>query len=394
MRVSYSKVNTGAAESSTSCCCTAITSWRTHNAHGKETRVARENSMQAKEPAIAVSLALLLDGRRQGLTLSQIMNTGALLIDDRPESDATLRKRFERARARLGQVGIVISIAPGSEAEQEPRYVLDAGLSYSAEQSVQLSGEQALRLSYLLAICEQADLPFRDDLERARLRLTTMMRVEVDGDASAPGLAPAASSHAGLPTSDGANEPALDVISDAYAHAHPIEFSYVNAHGEPSRRTVAVYGLFTHRAHTYVVGFDEGRRGVRVFRVGRIATEPAPAIDTRRTYAVPADFSLSDYRHLPFQYGEEPFIATFRDTRGMTDRERSALTQDLGSWEIAKTDVASHDRATWTVEASDVEEAARWSTHALSTNGLLPISPERLVSAVRDGLERTVRIHG
>ncbi|MBS5478821.1 MAG: hypothetical protein KHY83_09195, partial [Coriobacteriia bacterium] len=110
--------------------------------------MARENSMQAKEPAIAVSLALLLDGRRQGLTLSQIMNTGALLIDDRPESDATLRKRFERARARLGQVGIVISIAPGSEAEQEPRYVLDAGLSYSAEQSVQLSGEQALRLSY------------------------------------------------------------------------------------------------------------------------------------------------------------------------------------------------------------------------------------------------------
>ena len=375
---------------------------------------APSDASRAVEPAIAVRLALLLDGRRTGLTFDEIVASGTLSIDDNDESEDTLRKRFERARERLGRVGIVVS---GTNVADETRYVVNAGLSYSAEQSITLDGEQALQLASLLAICRQADLPFRDDLERARTRLASMVRVD-GGDSPETEMAghKATTTHkalrhpAGSPESrkgpspsprqahDTARppvpverpaEPALDVVTDAYTQARPLVFSYVNARGVASQRTVSVYGLFKHRAHTYFVGLDEASGQIRVFRVGRITARPAPQIDRSSTYTVPADFDVRDYRHLPFQYGDEPFVAAFRDTRGLSEQQRATVTQGLGTWE----DCDGQDPL-WRVDARDRDEAASWAALALATDGLLPLEPPELVAAVRAGLERTVKLHG
>lgn len=417
--------------------------------------MAPSNARKAKEPAIAVRLALLLDGRRTGLTAEEIRRSGVLTLDDRDERRETLDKRFERARDDLGRVGIVVSsfTPPG---QTEERYVVNAGLSYSAEQRIHLSAEQALSLGYLLTSCQQANLPFRDDLESARRRLLGML---ADGNAG-EGDSPAAdqpagtSAHPAHPTQQRGStrrapretppaqrkqkaapahhdEPALGVVSDAYTQFHPLTFSYVNAQGGASRRTVEVYGTFAHRTHTYFVGRDTATDQVRVFRVERVQARPAPTIDTRTSYTIPADFDVRDYRHLPFQYGRPgstPFVATFRDTRGLSDQQRAALTQGHGTWEhagyaeasegaegaaeaVGAPDASRTEDATgagsvpssqktpqpgdiWRVEAADLEETACWAALALASDGLVPLDPPELVAAVRDGLERTVALHG
>ena len=353
--------------------------------------MARAETPTSKEAAVAVRLALLLDRRHSGLTMEQILRSDALSLDDQDESDETLRKRFERARERLGRVGIVISnVAPAGE---EARYVVDAGLSYSAEQSVELNGEQALRLASLLAVCRQANLPLHDDLERARTRLAAMVQVKDATEGSPRDEAPQGTRRnrdaAAAPSpTDPADEPALDAVTEAYAQGHPLAFSYVDAQGAASQRTVDPYGLFKHRGRTYVAGLDEGRGAIRVFRIGRIAARPTPQPDRSRTYAIPADFQIRDYMHLPFQYGSTPFIAAFRDTRTLSEQERTAATQGFGTWEDAGGD------AVWHVEGSDLDEAAHWAALALASDGLVPVEPPELVEAVRAGLERTVRLHG
>lgn len=414
------------------------------------------NTRKAKEPAIAVRLALLLDGRRTGLSAEEIRRSGVLTLDDQDERRETLDKRLERARDDLGRVGIVVSsyTPPG---QTEERYVIDAGLSYSTEQSIHLSGEQALRLGYLLTSCQQANLPFRDDLESARKRLAGMLASENaapvadqaaesgsrrGGSRRTPSKVPSGPKDVPVHHTD---EPALGIVSDAYTQFHPLTFSYVNARGTASRRTVEIYGTFTHRTHTYFVGRDTGIDQIRVFRVERVQARPAPTIGARTTYAIPADFDVRDYRHLPFQYerpgsssagvgadgatdipgsahsvgvsgtGGTPFIATFRDTRGLSEQQRVALTQGQGTWEPAPKKNASPDapfpheeRADpnspcllspapgdlWRVEAVDLEETACWAALALASEGLAPLDPPELVAAVRDGLERTVATHG
>lgn len=364
---------------------------------------AKPDASRAKEPAIAVRLALLLDGRRTGLTFDEIVASGALSVDDRSESGDTLRKRFDRARERLGRVGIVVAnVAPDSA---DARYVVNADLSYSAKQNVSLTKKQAMQLASLFAVCQQVDLPFRDDFDRARMRLASIVRVNDGADhqqaranaiavshASKPAptnTARVSEGHGGTPSSSEITSNAvLNIVTDAYTQAQPLTFSYANAQGVPSRRTVDVYGLFAHRAHTYLVGLDETLGQVRVFRIDRIAEKPSPQTDRTRTYTPPVDFDIRDYRHLPFQYGDNPFVATFRDTRGLSDQQRAAATQGFGTWE------GSGQGALWHVDARDLDEAAAWAVLALSQDGLLPVGPSELVTAARAGLERTVRMHG
>ena len=87
-------------------------------------------------------------------------------------------------------------------------------------------------------------------------------------------------------------------ITDALLRRKILSFGYHGIYrGEPTDRRVRPYGLFFQHGHWYLVGHDEGRAALRLFRVDRME---APVVNGRAPhtpdYDIPEDFSLADYR--------------------------------------------------------------------------------------------------
>ena len=270
------------------------------------------------EATKAVSLALLLDGRACGLTSSQIRESGAL--GSPQNSDAAFLKQFARARERLARVGIIIrNVAPTGE---EARYVVDPGLSYAATNSIELTGEEAFQLTYLMTLCLQTNVPFKDDLRRARDELLSMMRPSATFPEPDMTEAPDKNScqtrtSSDKPSPDNAcahreDESVLDIARDAYIRRKPLSFSYINAQGVRSERVVKVYGFFFYHARAYLVGLDGAHDEVRVFRTSRVEARPQPRVLVEEgSYVIPDDFDIHEHMGLPFHYGDDDFVAEF-----------------------------------------------------------------------------------
>lgn len=79
-----------------------------------------------------------------------------------------------------------------------------------------------------------------------------------------------------------------------------ITFSYRNARGEASKRSLAIYGIFSHEGCAYVTGLDDASQSIRTFRTDRIEKVWRP----KGTYNIPNTFSIKDYVFLPFDFGE------------------------------------------------------------------------------------------
>ncbi|MGH7460344.1 MAG: helix-turn-helix transcriptional regulator, partial [Longimicrobiales bacterium] len=89
----------------------------------------------------------------------------------------------------------------------------------------------------------------------------------------------------------------IRVVSDALLTRKRVRFRYQGIHrGEVTQREVAAYSLLFQRGHWYLIGHDQMRDDVRVFRVGRmsevVANERSP---NSPDYQVPADFKVDDY---------------------------------------------------------------------------------------------------
>jgi proteasome accessory factor B len=88
------------------------------------------------------------------------------------------------------------------------------------------------------------------------------------------------------------------VLSDALLARKRVKFTYHGLHrGEATERNVAPYGMLFQQAQWYLVGHDELRDDVRVFRVGRLSD---PRVNARAPktpdYEVPGGFTLDSYR--------------------------------------------------------------------------------------------------
>ena len=87
-------------------------------------------------------------------------------------------------------------------------------------------------------------------------------------------------------------------ITDALLRRKVLSFGYHGMYrGAPTDRRVRPYGLFFQHGHWYLVGHDEVREDLRLFRVDRM--DP-PTVNARAPhtpdYDIPGDFSLADYR--------------------------------------------------------------------------------------------------
>lgn len=103
----------------------------------------------------------------------------------------------------------------------------------------------------------------------------------------------------------------METLTDALLRRKRVSFLYHSPSREqPTSRHVAAYGLMFENGSWYVVGHDDLRDDIRVFRVDRMET---PVLNRKRPgtpdYEIPTGFSLAEYRdRRAWQYadGDDP----------------------------------------------------------------------------------------
>ena len=117
----------------------------------------------------------------------------------------------------------------------------------------------------------------------------------------------------------------MALLTDAVRSRKKVRFRYHGIYrGEPTDRTVCSYGLLFQGGHWYLIGHDELRDDVRVFRLGRmedveVNTKAAKTPD----YEVPPEFDLTDYTRL------EPWELGAGEEAGLGARVRFAFPASL-----------------------------------------------------------------
>jgi proteasome accessory factor B len=265
-----------------------------------------------------LDLIAFLVGRKLPVEVDKIMEAVPAYADKYVEGDdkarETVRRMFERDKDELKALGIPIETVPLS-------------LYYGAEviQAYRLSNRD-FYLPYLKLISPEApeaippphagsgqvhlSMPhvgvLHDSLSRLSWIPSSPLKREADSalrkltfDLSdsfrVPDFAPVL--YVDRP---GAGEIRARVrtLSDALLARKRVRFTYHGLErGEDTERHVAPYGLLFQRGHWYLVGHDETRDDLRVFRLGRIEEPRANSKSPKKPdYEIPADFSLDAYR--------------------------------------------------------------------------------------------------
>lgn len=171
----------------------------------------------------------------------------------------------------------------------------------------------------------------------------------------------------------------LGVLRRCLTERVAAEVRYVDARGIESERRIAPYAFFSLRGTLYLVAAQLGEGGLvregseRTYRVERFSNAaPLP----RCPYDIPPDFSVEDYRRLPFQMGPAVGTATFEVA---PEREEALRRSTGGQGTFDK----AHGAILWSVEMSDIRAAASWAV----SMGIVPREPSELVGAWRSVLE-------
>jgi proteasome accessory factor B len=264
-----------------------------------------------------LDLIALLIGRRVPVTVEEIMEQmPAYAVPDDADQKArdSARRKFERDKDELRAAGIPIesarySINFGGEVVEGYRigrkdfylpYLrligregggAEAGRAdppmYRSLPRVELAASEAApAFDALRRVADLPGFPFQEAARSALRKLA--FDLEDDGE-GAPVI------WVGRP---GVEEvlAKLRVISDALLARKRVGFTYAGIRrGAATSRRVAPFGLFYTR-DWYLVGHDETRSAIRVFRVGRMTEiEPDTARPKTRDFEVPADFRIGAY---------------------------------------------------------------------------------------------------
>jgi len=261
-------------------------------------------------------------------------------------SDDSFARQFRRDRERLVLCGLTIRETDGGWTADRDSFAdpLDIGADELA----------ALDIA-CLQLVEDPSFPYRNDLRFALAKV----------DRGYEGFPQAAA------PSTGAQRRQVLTLQHAYDARHPIEITYTDARGVASARTIAIWGVFGLRGHTYFVAPEVDAAGEptgdprtwRDDRFGKVAEV------TGASYRIPEDFDAEDFRKLPFQIGDEAFDAVFRMPASASEEAVAAA----GAY--GETEADARGRRLWTVGANDRRAAARWAI----ANGLLPLSSQGLV---------------
>lgn len=278
----------------------------------------------------------------------------------------SFRRGFARDRNALASCGLVIEERP--RCGEESSWAANDALSFVSGAEVSAAEAAALDVA-CQPLLDEREFPLAGDLRLALAKLTRTF----------------GESYVAVPDARRSRLRCLPPVCSCLLSRHALLMHYRDAQGAESQRTVAPYGLFGLRGRLYLVAgriAEDGRHlpypsGTRTYRVDRITkAKELPNIG----FDVPDDFSLSDWRRLPFQMGDARLSATFVvPSRREVEVRRAAMGK--GAFEHRG------DELVWTVDASSVEDAAAW---AIAT-GIRPESPRELVVAWERTLEEAVR---
>lgn len=170
------------------------------------------------------------------------------------------------------------------------------------------------------------------------------------------------------------NTETLKVLAEALQERKPIKISYKSLkERKASTRILQPWGMFSVGKDMYVVGprETEGKQtAMRTYNLARIKN--AKILQGEPSYSIAPDFSINDYRLLPFEIGDaKPINLTFYvdaahvDEFTLNARKRGTITH--------KPDGS----ARWSGTMKDIDTAARWALEV----GAIPLEPQSLIDA-------------
>ncbi|MBX3250434.1 MAG: WYL domain-containing protein [Myxococcales bacterium] len=223
-----------------------------------------------------LDLVHVLQTSRRPVSLAELKDR----FDDYAEgSDEAVRRKFERDKAELARIGIVLRYDGD---EDDPGYWVDTEATYLP--ALQMSDAE----HGLLATAARAALADPGFPHRAALRLAlAKLGARADGEAAAVQI--------GLGVSDApAGAAIVESLSGALASRKRVTMRYQKAGGDaPTEREVDPYGVFLKRGAWYLVGHDHRSDEVRMFRVSRMSdVAQNPKRPGTPDYEVPTDFDL------------------------------------------------------------------------------------------------------
>lgn len=335
------------------------------------TDAARDEAPARDTARRILNLLFILNSSATPLTTEQIVSDSDLGYGS--ANRASDLKKFKRDREKLAERGIhVIEVREaGSQLNEESSWAIDAETTYAAAGSITRADAEAL----LCAVDEcltRDEVPFRQGLLGIRRKLHRLIDPIADADEpSTPG--------------DASERRGAEALWSAFVLKRKIRFTYLDAKGRESTRTLEVWGMFMQGGHTYFVGLDEQSRGVRTFRDDRIVRAWRPT----GHYAVPPWFDIKSYLFLPFDLAAGMATPVSFALRGdCTHDEAEALTHGRGELDYSKVDSCWR----WTVKARDLQAAAAF---ALAHHDIIvaPLSPKRLVDTWRHLIGKAVEAH-
>ncbi|MBK7777147.1 MAG: WYL domain-containing protein [Sandaracinaceae bacterium] len=208
--------------------------------------------------------------------------------------DAT-RRKFERDKAELAGIGLVLRFVSEEQAEHggQEGYWLDADASYLPPIDLGPRDRALLTVAARAALGSEA-FPHRAAL---RLALAKLDPSGSDDPAHAPLVMPGRSHEE--PVSE-----QLEQLSAALGRRKRVTLVYQKPGSAPSERDVDPFALFSKSGVWHLCGFDHRRQTTRVFRVSRIASlvvnDKRP---TQPDYEIPTGFRAADYSVMnPLRY--------------------------------------------------------------------------------------------
>lgn len=314
-----------------------------------------------------VNLALFLAAAQEPVNAERI-RTEVCGYPDGQEEPA-FKRMFERDKDDLKKMGFVI------EGDPEGNYRLDSSATYASAIELTPTEISTVRIAGM-ALVDDPSFPFSEDLRLALAKISA----EVDG-----GDIPSA---ARLADEDPERQgEAVAVLSSAATRSKCVTFGYTNSFDVSAPHEVEPYGLFLHDGRWYLVGRDTALDEIRTYAVARMTSvEANPAAPKTPDFERPADFEVSAFVRLPFQYGaEEEFVAELVFAPGSAWRARMVAA---GQGELATGDDGS---VRWRVPARSGRRLLRFAIE--NGPGIGVAGPAEVLGGLEQGLTKVVAIH-
>jgi predicted DNA-binding transcriptional regulator YafY len=223
-----------------------------------------------------LDLALVLLRAREPVTFAALRDSFA---DYRGENPESARRKFERDKAALLELGLSVRYMDDELDDSEPGYVIDAEASFLPVTSYS-DQERALLYTAARGTIDSGVSPYADAL---RLALAKIGAEAEPSDRLVVRGTPASREELDL----------LERLTTAIADRKRVILRYAKRDGASSERVVEGYGVFRHERAWYFVGLDHLRGERRTFRLSRIQ---AVGVDRKvgkgAHYQVPEDFDL------------------------------------------------------------------------------------------------------